>query len=353
MRMKSWLRLLLALPLFALYLNCTGSNSASQLVQASRSVSAAENETEGGHEHGNGGDDTRLAKAAWFGDSEKTVHYCVQVAADFPVTKETVISLIQSSLTDWNSILRNPKVLSFTVISKDFILDESCQNADLQFLMGTPAPENVSSDIGAAVRENYQTSQAWSHGSIWISKQNFWAETIRLKGALLHLLGEVHGFANLNGTILSDSWQDWIRSPMTKELESRLSVIESGRKLVGLKDSIKMDIQLTDRLKSLFHLSTQTKVSTFDVRLPERKIIVDGKTYGFDIVYSRDLKNGEVHRAVFFNKIAPYNFLKTIPHYVSLANSSNLVLIRMKDLQNQPQLILEINEDLSFQIRPL
>lgn len=346
--MKSILTLIVSFALLMSYQACSQNLSSSLTDLASKGLGNAD-ETEGGHEHGNGGDDLRYAKTAWFAKADQSVRYCVQMSADFPVARDRVQELISASLQDWQQLMTEMSMHSVSLVAKTFSLQSGCGSVDLKIQFGDAAPEGVNSSVAAAIRESYETSRNWSQGMIWVSASGAnWSESFRLKAALLHLFGEVFGFSNVAGTIMDERWQEWVQAAHTAELEEKLSKIEGERRLMGSLGTLRGFVAMNDKLKTALGLSSSAEKEMIEVSLGQLRLTVQNKSLRFVILYQQKLRRGDLHRVVSFNTAAPYEFMRTIPQFFTEADNSKVAVIQMIDLPGKPQIAVELNGDVAL-----
>jgi len=336
--------------LFGLILNfqaCIGPEASTVVSQVSvPSRAGGPDETEGGHEHGNGGDDTRFAKAAWYADTARTVKYCVQISDGFPVSRDEVLTQVRSTLTAWNDLMALRKLYSMTVVSKVYSLENDCAQVDLRLLFGIEAPAHMKSKIGDVYRESFEYPSHWSRGFVWISANGAnWAETFRLKGALLHLMGEVLGFDSVSGTILDPKWEQWIIAPRSPELENMLTRIEHARRLAAILTPLSGPVQISEKMKLELGLATTTGTEVIDVDYANLKLTIQGRSLRFVSLHMRELVRGDLHRVVYLNKNALYSWMRSLPMIVNTSDYTVVSVIQFLDLPGRPQMILELNGD--------
>ncbi len=305
-----------------------------------------------GHEHGNGGDDVRFAKAAWFVDSGRTIQYCVQLSSDFAVPQDQVLKQVQSTFAVWTNFMKQSHTYSVSMVSKSFSLADDCNHADLRLLFGGPNPHYNPSKIGAVFRESIDVPNNWSQGYLWVSTSGAnWSESFRLTGALLHLEGEILGFGNVSGTILDNQWDSWLVANPTPELEQKLTMLENDRRLAGSLDVIKANVSLNPQLKLVFGVTPDQVPVVVDIA--NLKMTVQSNSLRFVTLYSRSLKHGDFHRIAYINKTPLYNFMKTIPQILESADATQVFIIQFLDLPGRPQLILELNGDQAVRLSSL
>ncbi len=335
---------LAALSIIVAFQACTNAGLPNFTTGITKAFSPSAQEIDAGHEHGNGGDDIRFAKAAWFTDTGRNVHYCVQISNDFLVPRDRVLKEVSAALNDWGIFLAKSRTYSLSLVSRTFSLTEDCSQADLRFLLGGPPPSDGTSKIGEVHRESLDMLNNWSRGSLWISSQAAnWSDDFRLKGALLHLIGEILGFANVSGTILDHQWESWLLAEHTPELEQKLKKIENDRRLASVLDTFDGKVTLTPKLKDLFGVTAdQVDVS---VSISNLTMNLQGTSLRFVIAFSRYLKRGDLHRVAYFNKTPLFNFMKKIPQVLNADDNTEIDIVQFLDLPGQPQMILELNGD--------
>lgn len=341
--------------LFA-YQNCTQIGGTFSVSETSSSPAGDKEESEGGHEHGNGGDDTRYAKVAWFPRADRTVRYCVEVAPEFPVSREVALSGMNEALRIWSEFLNQVKnqMYSTSLIARDFELISDCENADLKLRFGGSRTEGSTSSIGVSSRESFDTTTNWGRGEIWLSSQGVdWNESFRLKGALLHLLGDVLGFGSVQGTILDERWEQWLQAPRTAELETRLTRIESERRIGGILRLFQGPVAMTPELKSILGLSTAAETEMAEIHLGNQFFKIQSREYRIVRLFHRVFNRGFSHKVVYFDLYAPYSFMRTIPKHSTQEDTSTVGIIQFLDLPGRPQMIVELNGDQAISLKPL
>lgn len=312
------------------------------------STTAAVSTPESGHEHGNGGDDLQYSDVAWFAQAAREVNYCIQVQAGFPLSYSQASSSMKSALSTWNAFMtaNGRTMYSTSVIAKNYKLITECASADLILNLGGAPPKRTHSAVGDSIRAAFDPKTNWGSGQIWLSADAFnFADDFRFEGALLHSLGKVMGFGPVSGTIMDPNWEKWLKAPTSAALRLKLTSIENERRLAGNLSNISGTVALTPALKSLFSITTKDDVVLADVDLDQRVLKLQGKTLNFNILFSRKLRRGFSHRAVYFDTNAIYSFMRTVPHFLSEDDAEYVDIIQFTNVPGRPQLVMELNGD--------
>ncbi|MGE0171911.1 MAG: hypothetical protein AB7T49_03965 [Oligoflexales bacterium] len=155
---------------------------------------------------------------AWFPDPAREVNYCVNLAANFGVSKGRAIALIEESISTWREYLATRQTIAKYFNSTRYKVQPVCgENVDLRFELGArdgdlaKIVETINGPAGQHVLAGTEEG-GWSQGIVWLASEKSqtadfpnWSshENAALKGALLHQLGHVLGVGHVEGTIMS------------------------------------------------------------------------------------------------------------------------------------------------------
>lgn len=178
-----------------------------------------------------GGELFQFAKNPWFVKNTKEVKYCVVVDKNsVSASEETVREAIQIAVNYWKEEFKTstpPKAGFADLATQNFILQNSCTDADIQFLIGygsldeeqikyLKAPEKY---VGVSVRTSYEEVQMKGSGFVFISsdrgekaykneQKNLVPEAWRfpklLQYALIHEMGHVFGIPHTGSGLMSE-----------------------------------------------------------------------------------------------------------------------------------------------------
>ena len=218
-----------------------------------------------------GGSDNKdiLNGVAWFlGD--RTVHYCIDLAPDFGVTKVQAKADIESAFATWNDYIFQKRIFenmnrtdltpnleaSYKEVysSSHYQFADTCDGSqDLVFYLGTLNPQVIEqkkyyeNPTAFAYRESYDVAQGWGKGFVWISPpggvypdQHFpdWKLPERLHGTLLHEMGHILGNGHVPGTIMQENLTTWmLPDPIMEERDRAvLTHIDDAKELYICKE---------------------------------------------------------------------------------------------------------------------
>ncbi len=178
-----------------------------------------------GNEQGNGSDYIHEDEGyAWFLNSKKTIHYCVNMASSFGVDKKAAESAIEEAFARWRDYIHKKKI--FADYWPELQLTTNAQRLatcdgkeDLTFYLGLGRPKGIlSSDrVAATVQTSFDPFARWGKGLIWVTSSGTiipdelqkevvfpdWAQSYNLAGILTHELGHVYGNDHVEGTIMA------------------------------------------------------------------------------------------------------------------------------------------------------
>ena len=242
------------------------------LLLLTSSISPAVSVFAGGRGGGmdSGGSDNKdvLSGVAWF-LGNRTVHYCIDLAPDFGVTKLQAKVDIESAFATWNDYISAKRIfenMNRTDLSPTreqykevhtahaYQFSDLCDGTqDLVFHLGTLTPaileqkkfyENPTAFV---YRESFDVAQGWGKGWIWVSPPNAvfpdkkfpdWTLPERLHGTLLHEIGHILGNGHVPGTIMQEDLTYWMLSdPVMQERDRAvLTHIDDAKELYICRD---------------------------------------------------------------------------------------------------------------------
>jgi len=195
--------------------------------------------------------------SSWFitnhGES-RPVNYCVQMAPNFGVDKDTAIRSIEAAAKIWRDYIAKKKhvfMFSFPP-SLDYQKVDCDHDPDLTFYFGV-RNKLVNSYItpghvlwGFAQRTEYDFGQKWGKGFIWIApsnsiveeKSNFsypkWEIPSTLTGILAHEIGHVLGVQHIPGTLMTPRYATALRNVMisSPDRHQSLLAVDSVREII-------------------------------------------------------------------------------------------------------------------------
>lgn len=183
---------------------------------------------EGGIEVGNGADQHSEAyQSAWFLNSGRTIHACVEISADFGMAKPAAEAVIQEAMEKWRQYIFKHEIAADSPIewqnSTRLEFLPSCQsNADLVFYLGIEnqkvinARSKYENPLGLVELESYDVNSGWGKGFIWVEKSAppfpNWQIKNSFQDLITHELGHVLGIGHFAYTIMREDFAPFLYS---------------------------------------------------------------------------------------------------------------------------------------------
>jgi len=173
--------------------------------------------------------------AAWFVGNHKSISYCVEQGANFPLSKKVTILEIEAAMSTWTEYVKKTastdSLLHYRYnnnVDKRFLypttkgkFTKTCDSADIVFYLDKLPPQNLAKKykdkldhaMAASVRTEFDISKGWGKGFIWLrgDKQRWgpynykydWSAPFTFRGAMIHELGHVFGTGHIPNTVMS------------------------------------------------------------------------------------------------------------------------------------------------------